>query len=555
MAYIPTLTGQNWLFPPAIGNLIQNEDGIAFLVEGVVDSMDFSELDKKYDGPGHPAYDPRIMVKLHVQSAIDGQRSSRKIAKNARVNIVFMYHAGQATPDFRTISDFRKDNPKMIETAFKTTVELANNMEITNLGHLSIDGTIQKANASNSKTLKRDALEDIDNYIKNFIEEGIALDKEEDAAYGMGKTGEDLPDDVNTPEKMKAKIKELSEKEKGEDENSQKKESQENYQNTSDEKQENLGGKEKQRKSLAEKIKQKFKKGDDKEMEKIKEKVEKAKEEMEKSGKDVVGWTDPESRFMKNKKGKIEFSYNLQIVVESGAGIIVANEVTQDYNDAYQFEPMIEDAEKNIGKLEEGTEVSIDNGYYSGGNIRHANEKGLDLFVPDKGQAQEIKGKKLEEKPYDRGNFKYDEAEDEFSCPEGEKLVFSHEYTDKKGRTKRVYKGTACDNCPHKNECTTGKFRTVTIDEYWKDRLKMKEKMYTEEAKEKYKIRGMIAEKPFGDIKENQGMRTFLTRGVDKVKTESDLVCLAHNLKRIWSFVRDGKFSLDVIKGLLCASA
>lgn len=555
MAYVPDLSGQNWLFPPAIRDLIQNEDGIAFLVEEVVESMDFSEFDKRYDGPGHPAYNPRIITKLHVQGAIDSQRSSRKIEKNARVNVVYMYHAGQTKPDFRTISDFRKDNPKIIETAYKKTVELANNMAITNLGHLSIDGTIQKANASNSKTLKREALEEIDNYIKNFIEEGIALDNEEDAKYGRGNSGEDLPEDVNTVEKMRGKIKELSEKEKGKDENSQKKESQENHQNTSDEKQENPGKKEKQRKSLAEKIKENFKKSDDKERGKIKEKVGKAKEEMDKSGKDVVGWTDPESRFMKNKKGKVEWSYNMQIVVESGAGIIVANDVTQDYNDAYQFEPMIEDAEKNLGKLEEGTEVSIDNGYYSGGNIRHANEKGLDLFVPDSGQAQEMKGEKSEETPYDRDNFKYDEADDEFTCLEGEKLVFSHEYTDKKGSTKRVYQGTACDNCPHKKECTTGKFRTVTIDEYWKDRLKMKEKMSTEKAKEKYKIRGMIAEKPFGDIKENQGMRTFLTRGVDKVKVESDLVCLAHNLKRIWSFVKIGKFSLDMIKKLLCVSA
>ena len=278
MAYIPDLSGQNWLFPPAIRDLIQNEDGIAFLVEGVVESMDFSELDKKYDGPGHPAYNPRVITKLHVQSAIDSQRSSRKIEKNARVNIVYMYHAGQTTPDFRTISDFRKDNPKIIEAAFKKTVELAHNMEITNLGHLSIDGTIQKANASNSKTLKREALEAIDKYIKNFIEEGIAMDGEEDAIYGKGKTGEDLPDDVNTVEKMKAKIKELGEKENAEDENSQKKEAQENNQNTSDEKQENPDEKEKKRKSLAEKIKERFKKGDEEEMEKIKEKVEKAKE-------------------------------------------------------------------------------------------------------------------------------------------------------------------------------------------------------------------------------------------------------------------------------------
>ena len=543
MAYIRTLSGQSWLFPPAITDLIRDDDAICYLVDGVVESLDFSEVDEKYSGAGHPAHDPRIMTKLHVQGAIDGQRSSRKIEKNARVNIVYMYHAGQTTPKHSAISDFRKNHPGIIKEAFKKTIELANGMQITNLGHLSIDGTIEKANASNSKTLKREVLEDIDNYINNFIEEGIAMDEEEDALYGKDKTGEELPDDVNTAERMKEKLKELREDEDAEEKDG----------DTSDEKQENV--KEKKRKSLAEKIKEKFKKGGEEEREKIKEEVEKAKEEMDKSGKDVVSWTDPESRFMKNKKGKIEFSYNAQIAVESGAGIIVANDVTRDYNDVDQFIPMVENIENNTGELKEGTEMSIDNGYYSGGNIRYADEKGLDLYVPDCGQAQEMKGKEVEENPYAKDNFEYDEENDEFSCPGGEKLVFAHGYTDKKGVRKRVYRGTACENCAHKKECTTGKFRTITIDEYWKDRMKMKEKMSTEEGKEKYKTRGKIAEKPFGDIKQNQGFREFLTRGEDTTKTEFNLACLAHNLKRIWSFVMNEKFSLNIIRGLLCGSA
>lgn len=70
---------------------------------------------------------------------------------------------------------------------------------------------------------------------------------------------------------------------------------------------------------------------------------------------------------MKNKEDVIEYSFeysfNPQIVVGSGAGIIVANDVTQDYNDVCQFEPMVENAEKNIGELKEGTEVSVDDGY------------------------------------------------------------------------------------------------------------------------------------------------------------------------------------------------
>jgi transposase len=532
--------------------MIQPEDSICFLVNEVVGSLDFKKLDEKYDGPGHPAYDPRIIVKLHVQGAIDGQRSSRKIAKNARTNIIYMYHAGQTTPDFRTISDFRKDNPEIIKEAFKKTFELANRMNITNLGHLSIDGTKLKANASNSKTLKREALEDIDNYIKNFIEEGIAMDDEEDASYGKSNTVDDLPDDVNTVEKMKEKIKELREKEIDESEKTEEKEILENNQDTPDEK------KEKKRKTLAEKIKERFKKSNKKEREKIKEKVEKAKQEMDKSGKDVVSWTDPESRFMKNKEDVIEYSFNPQIVVESGAGIIVANDVTQDYNDVCQFEPMIENAEKNIGELQEGTEVSVDNGYYSGKNIRCADENGLDLYVPDRGQAQEMKGGKMEQNPYDKDNFIYDEENDVFVCPANGEMVFWHGFKDRTGVLKRIYRGTSCEGCPFKDKCTTGKFRTITVDEYWKDRLKMKEKMSTKEGKEKYKIRGKIAERPFGDIKQNQGFREFLTRSLNKVKIEFNLACSAHNLKRIWSFIRNEKFSLEMIRGFLggsCGSA
>lgn len=154
---------------------------------------------------------------------------------------------------------------------------------------------------------------------------------------------------------------------------------------------------------------------------------------MYKRGKDVVIWTDPASRFMENKDGVIEYSFNPQIVVESGAGIIVANDVTQDYNDVWQFEPMIENAEKNIGELKEGTEVSVDNGYYSGKNIRCADENGLYLYVPDCGQAQEMTGGKIEQNPYDKDNFIYDEENDVFVCPANGEMVFWHGFKDRTG--------------------------------------------------------------------------------------------------------------------------
>ena len=79
------------------------------LVDEVIESMDFSEIEEKYQGLGHPAYHPKMMLKLLIMGAIDGIRSSR-IARMARENVVYMFLAGNLKPDFRTISDFRKNN-------------------------------------------------------------------------------------------------------------------------------------------------------------------------------------------------------------------------------------------------------------------------------------------------------------------------------------------------------------------------------------------------------------------------------------------------------------
>ena len=78
MAFIRRLRNQNWLFPPTIADLIE-EDHICRLVDDVVESIDFKSIEEKYDGPGSPAYHPKVMMKLLIQGTIDGIRSSRKI--------------------------------------------------------------------------------------------------------------------------------------------------------------------------------------------------------------------------------------------------------------------------------------------------------------------------------------------------------------------------------------------------------------------------------------------------------------------------------------------
>ena len=149
MAYITSNRNQNWLLPPNIKDMIP-KDHICFLIEDVVDKLDFSNFDIKYSGAGHPAYHPRIICKILTQTMIDRVRPSRAIARNARENVVFIYLAENLCPDFRTISDFRKDNQDLLKDIFKITVSTAKEVGAIGLEQLSVDGSKLKACAANN---------------------------------------------------------------------------------------------------------------------------------------------------------------------------------------------------------------------------------------------------------------------------------------------------------------------------------------------------------------------------------------------------------------------
>lgn len=514
MVFYTSLKNQDWLIPPRIEDIIEDEH-VCNIVEIVVDNIDFSEIEKSQEGPGHPMYHPRIYIKIIVMGMIDGVRSSRKLEKQVKENVVYMYLAEKLQPDFRSISDFRKDHPELIEDCFKAVVEFARDLGMVRLGHLSIDGTKIKANASNSKTLSKDDLSFLEEIIKNEIQKGIEIDKVEDERHGKSKNGYELPKDIKSIENIKKylreKIKETKFKTKNE-------------------------------RTMAKMLKE-YIDGDETKKDVIDAKIKNAKEELEKSGGNTVNLTDPSSKFMKNKKGRIEQSYNGQIAVDSEQKIIIANDVSQAPADTEELQPMIENIEKNVGELPEGTEMSLDNGYYSGPNLKHLEDKKFDGYMPDSNQAQENKGKAVETKQFSKECFEYDVDKDVFRCPNGKELGFAYEYYDKTHqKTIREYRCHDCDVCPFKSQCIKerGKnYKRIKVDKYEEYRKRMSDKMKSKEGREKLKIRSKIVEHPFGDIKQNIGLREFLTRGLDKVKIEFNLSCIAHNIKRIASFIRE----------------
>jgi len=512
MVFYETLRHQDWLIPPRIEDII-DEDHVCFLVEIVVDEMDFSDIEKKHEGPGHPAYPPRGIIKTIVMGMIDGVRPARKLAKNARENVVYMYLAEKLQPNFRTISDFRKENQELIDDCFKTVVLYARDLGMVQLGHVSIDGSKFKANASKSKTFTKDELRFLDEFIQNEIRQGILEDEMEDKLFGRDKTGYELPDDVKSAQSIKKELKKKF-KESGLNEKSTRR---------------------------VKKLAEDYIDGDDAKKQTIEAKIKDGLEQLEDSDIKRLNLTDPDSRLMKDKKGVFGQEYNGQIAVDAHEKIIIAADISQSAVDTNELIPMIGTIEDIVGELKEGTELSLDNGYFSGENVAYMEERKFDGYIPDSDQSQKMKGKSPKKNPFGKESFDYDEQNDWFICPNGKVLTSYYEYYDKRqGKTIRGYRCYDCGDCPYRNECITEKgknFKRLKSDKYEGSRRRMKQKMDTEQGRAKYKTRGKIVEHPFGDIKANMGFRGFLTRGKTRVKTEFKLACIAHNIKRIASFI------------------
>ena len=196
MSYIQTNKNQNWLLPMSINDMIP-DDHICFLVEEFAESLGYSNFDIQYDGAGHPAYHPRIIMKIIIQGMLSRIRSSRKLAASCRENFIMMYLAEKTQPDFRTIARFRKDNQIFIKDAFKKTVEIASETKLIDLSFISIDGSKIKVYASKKRYLNKIALDKLDKAIDKMIKEDIGTDELEEELFGdkeEGLTGMDKKD-------------------------------------------------------------------------------------------------------------------------------------------------------------------------------------------------------------------------------------------------------------------------------------------------------------------------------------------------------------------------
>ena len=273
----------------------------------------------------------------------------------------------------------------------------------------------------------------------------------------------------------------------------------------------------------------------------LREQVQQAMEQLAgEEGQQRINLTDGDASLMK-AGGGIVAAYNAQAMVsplEPGAGegtglVITAAEVVCEANDSGQLTPMLEQAEEMIGDRAEA--MLADAGYHSGANLESCAQREQQVIMP------ESQHKALEH-PYHKDRFCYDEQMDSYTCPMGQILRFTR-LKRTRGTLMRLYRasGAVCQVCPAFGVCTQdGRHgRGLEVGPHEAVLRRHRVWMSTEEAKEAYKQRKQLPEPAFGILKEQQGARRFLLRGIVNVSAEWALLATSFNLRTLWRVWRD----------------
>jgi transposase len=326
---------QVMLLPPSLEEKIEVKH-MARYISRAVDALDIKEIDQEFSELGCRAYHPKMLLKILLYGYSVGIRSSRKIQKGIREDLVFMWLAGMQEPDFRTISDFRKGKIKNIKKLFLQILDTCVELGMVKCGKICIDGTKIEANSSRYKMEYRKSLEKrkkgYEAEIDRILEEADKVDSEEDRLYG-NHDGYSL-ERVFTPEEIAKAVKKV----------------QRRHQQL------------------------------DKEKEKTGLKLHVANEKLERMGNDRNSYsnTDKDATLMLMKEGCLRPGYNVQLATENQ--VIVGYGIYERPNDNRLLPPMVKEVESNLS--ESLAVIIADKGYASQNNYEYLEAKGLQGAIP-----------------------------------------------------------------------------------------------------------------------------------------------------------------------------
>jgi transposase len=209
----PWQVDQQWLLPPSVRELVPEGHLAHFLRDTVREDLDLSEIFAAYDEErGYPPYHPTMMTALLLFSYCQGVYSSRRIAKACRERVDFMAVTAMQQPDFRTVSDFRKRHLEALGRLFHQVLRLCQRAQMVKLGHVALDGTKIKANASKHKAMSYGRMKEAEPRlaaeVNAWFERAGVADTAEDAEFGPNASGDELPTWVADRQKRRDKIRE-----------------------------------------------------------------------------------------------------------------------------------------------------------------------------------------------------------------------------------------------------------------------------------------------------------------------------------------------------------
>jgi transposase len=340
---------QMMLLPPSVQELVPEGHLAHFVRDMVRESLDLSALVDTYtEDRGFPPYDPVMMTALLLYAYCQGIYASRRIAKACQERVDCMAVTALQRPDFRTISDFRKRHLTALGGLFTQVLQLCQKAGLVTLGHVALDGTKIRANASKHKAMSyrrmKQAEPELAAEVTRWLAEAAASDAREDEEYGIDRRGDELPDWVAHKQQRLEKIRAAKAALEAEA-------------------QDNAGAKQR--------------KDDDQS-----DRPRRGRPAKHPPGtpKDRAqrNFTDPDSRIMKTRDGFLQ-GYNAQAAVDADHQVIVAQGLTSHASDAHQLEPMLAQIRINTGR--QARELSADAGYCYEHNLKALNRRHVRGYV------------------------------------------------------------------------------------------------------------------------------------------------------------------------------
>jgi transposase len=505
-AKTPIERNQIVLFSPTLESAVSQDHPVRLLDE-ILRGLDWSGwVTPCTDHRGRPPIHPRILAAVLLYGLMRRIRSSRTLEYMCGHNVDFIWLAEGHRPDHTTLSGFRKEAGKALKGLFRQVGRLAMAMGLVRLVEVAFDGTRVKANASRYHTWTaakaEEALKELDALFDRMMAEADQADVQGQEGMFLGESVNHLPAELATLEQRRQKLQEILQTLQSQDEARRK---------------------------------------EGKDPEKNPAQLPKA---------------DTDSKVMPNKEGGYAANFTPTAAVDVSGDMIVDCEVIADPNEHTQTLAAVDRIEGSFGKKPEA--FLADTAHGTGENLAGMQQRNVTFLTPmESSQPQEGNPARRDDpsqpiaeadwprlprnsqKQLDKSCFVYVEASQCYYCPQGRRLEYAeiHRVT-RNGQevAVRVYRCANCENCPLSVACRSSKARRgrmIYRDPYEPLREEMAARMQTAEGRATYAHRMHGAETPFAYIKAVMGVRQFLLRGLENVRTEWRWVCTAFNLQKL----------------------